>query len=309
MDDAFRHEALLYAGDEGFVTTVAPFIREGVEAGEPTLVVVGARKIDLLREALGRDAESVRFADMAAVGHNPARIIPAWEEFVLANAAPGVRVRGVGEPIFPERRADELVECQRHESLLNLAFADANAFWLVCPYDTEALPPEVIGEALRSHPVVGRDDVHEESPLYRGLGEIAAPFEAPLSEPPAGAPTLRFGADTLEAVRHFVVAESGRAGLPEGRRGHLVIATNEIASNSVEYGGGDGAVSLWAEDGRVVCEVRDAGRILDPLADRRRPAADALGGRGLWIANQLCDLVQVRTFREGTAVRLHMALP
>ena len=77
---------------------------------------------------------------MAHVGHNPARIIPAWHEFVAQHAAPGVRLRGIGEPIFPERSADELVECQRHESLLNLAFADADAFWLVCPYDTQLAP-------------------------------------------------------------------------------------------------------------------------------------------------------------------------
>ncbi|MEA2685742.1 MAG: hypothetical protein QOE93_937 [Actinomycetota bacterium] len=40
---------------------------------------------------------------------------------------------------------------------------------------------------------------------------------------------------------------------------------------------------------------------------------DALGdardhGRGLWMANQLCDLVQLRTFASGTVVRLHMTL-
>ena len=28
--------------------------------------------------------------------------------------------------------------------------------------------------------------------------------------------------------------------------------------------------------------------------------------RGLWLANQLCDLVQIRTLPAGTVVRLHM---
>jgi hypothetical protein len=33
-----------------------------------------------------------------------------------------------------------------------------------------------------------------------------------------------------------------------------------------------------------------------------------MGGYGLWLANQLCDLVQVRSFPTGSAVRLHMRL-
>ena len=36
---------------------------------------------------------------------------------------------------------------------------------------------------------------------------------------------------------------------------------------------------------------------------------DRAGGRGLWIANQLCDLVQVRSGAAGTTVRLHARLP
>ena len=41
---------------------------------------------------------------------------------------------------------------------------------------------------------------------------------------------------------------------------------------------------------------------------RERPAAGQVGGHGLWLANQLCDLVQVRSFPTGSAVRLHMRL-
>lgn len=36
----FRHEAVLYRGDFDFVERVAPFVIEGLTAGEPTLVMV-----------------------------------------------------------------------------------------------------------------------------------------------------------------------------------------------------------------------------------------------------------------------------
>ena len=48
---------------------------------------------------------------------------------------------------------------------------------------------------------------------------------------------------------------------------------------------------------------------MDPgaaLAGRVLPSIHLPGGRGLRIANQLCDLVQIRSTPEGTTVRLHM---
>ena len=56
----------------------------------------------------------------------------------------------------------------------------------------------------------------------------------------------------------------------------------------------------------LAAEVRDHGRIVDPLVGRQRPAPYELGGRGVWLANQLCDLVQVRSSAAGTVVRLRI---
>jgi anti-sigma regulatory factor (Ser/Thr protein kinase) len=300
---SFRHEALLYGGEEEFVASTAAFLREGADRGEPALVVVGARKLGLLREELGADAEGVHFADMAHVGHNPARIIPAWREFVAAHGAPGVRLRGIGEPVYPERSADELVECQRHESLLNLAFADAGSFWLVCPYDTRALPDEVLAEARRSHPFVDE----QPSPGYVGADAIAAPFERPLPPPPADAVELQVAVEALGAMRHLVAERAAALGLDREREFDFVLSVNEIATNSLEHGAGPVTLLLWRNGSGVVCELRDQGRFVDPLAGRRAPTPDDPRGRGLWIANQLCDLVQIRTSALGTTVRIHVA--
>jgi anti-sigma regulatory factor (Ser/Thr protein kinase) len=83
---------------------------------------------------------------------------------------------------------------------------------------------------------------------------------------------------------------------------------SEIAGNSIVHGGGHGTVAVWTEDTSFVCEIHDAGHIVDPLAGRHRPAPDQDGGRGLWMANQLCDLVQIRSTKAtGTTVRLRLA--
>src|ERR1700716_2170399 len=94
--DKFRHEALLYSGWAEFVAGTVPFIRGGLELEEPVLVVESAAKIDMLRTALGRDADEVLFADMGEVGANPARIIPAWHDFVTRHADSGRRLSGIG---------------------------------------------------------------------------------------------------------------------------------------------------------------------------------------------------------------------
>jgi anti-sigma regulatory factor (Ser/Thr protein kinase) len=303
----FRHEALLYAGDEEFVSEASAFLREGIAAGEPAVVVVAAPKIERLREALSHDADAVVFADMAAVGHNPARIIPVWREFVEAHAPSNGAVRGIGEPIGPDRGVDELAECHRHESLLNLAFVDAGSFWLLCPYDVAALDPAVIAHARRTHPYVARGGEREQSADYPGADAFRLPFEAPLRQAPGDAVGLSLEAAPLESMRRFVADYAERAGLVRGRVLDLVLAINEIATNSVRHGGGRGQLRIWSETGRLVCEIQDGGQLSDPLVDRDLPSVVEPGGRGFWIANQLCDLVQLRSGPAGTIVRLHMA--
>ncbi len=116
--DGFEHEALFYAGTDDFVARTAPFVREGVAGGEAVLVVLPEPRLGARREALGDDAFRVTFADMARVGTNPARIIPAWRDFLTANGDGYRPVRGLGEPIWAGRSPAEVVECQHHESLL-----------------------------------------------------------------------------------------------------------------------------------------------------------------------------------------------
>jgi anti-sigma regulatory factor (Ser/Thr protein kinase) len=304
--EGFRHEAFLYAGDGAFVEAMGAFVRDGLAAGEPTLVAVGGRKVGLLRAALGDDADRALFADMADVGDNPARIIPAWREFVAAHAAPGRRLRGIGEPVHAGRSADEMVECHRHEALLNLAFADAPAFRLVCPYDTDALAPEDVEDARRTHPAIIEDGVARESAQFDGLDAVAAPFAVPLPDPPAGAAEHEVHVEALVAVRAMVREHAVRAGLGAERTRDLLLAVNEVATNTVRHGGGRGRLLVWEDSDALVCEIRDDGRIADPLAGRRRPGRGQVGGYGLWLANQLCDLVQVRAYATGGAVRLQM---
>jgi anti-sigma regulatory factor (Ser/Thr protein kinase) len=304
----FCHEAFFYRTRAEFLEHTANFIREGLDADEPTMAVLHADKMEALRSELGSHADRALFADMDQLGANPARIIPAWREFLDQHSGSGRRLRGIGEPIWAGRSPAELAECHRHESLLNLAFADANGFTLLCPYDTETLDAAVVEQARRTHPRVTDSAGSSHSHAYSGLDEVAAPFAEPLPEPGleshVGARVFQIG--TLNALRAFVAARADEAGFSRAAREELVLAANEVATNSVVHGGGGGVLRIWEADEALICEVNDSGRIENPLAGRERPEVGQTHGQGLWLANQLCDLVQLRTFQAGNAVRLHM---
>ena len=303
----FLHEAFFYADDAEYLAGTVPFIQEGLDAGEPVLVAVPAPKLDLLRTRLDpSQMDLLRFTPMETMGRNPAWIIPAWAEFVDAYASNGRPARGIGEPIWSGRSDDELVECGRHEALLNLAFADVSTFKLLCPYDTASLGGPVIEEAHRNHPHIGRPGMLAASESFDG--RIPAWIDTPLSPVPATAALVDFSAGALGAVRRRAAAEAAAAGVRPATIEDLVVAVSEAVTNSLRHGGGTGQVLLWRDGREFLCEVRDHGRVSDPMAGRRRPGIEEPSGRGLWLMNQLCDLVQIRALPDGQVVRLHVLI-
>ena len=106
--------------------------------------------------------------------------------------------------------------------------------------------------------------------------------------------------------RNAVGQQCSALGTDLARSDDFVIAANEIAREQPPPRWRSGSYALWHDDDVLYCEVRDGGEITDPLVGRVRPSMRPDSGRGVWIANQLCDLVQIRTGPTGTVVRLHL---
>jgi hypothetical protein len=128
------------------------------------------------------------------------------------------------------------------EALLNVAFAGSPPWSLLCPYDTEALPPDVIDEARRTHPVVVEDGTRRESASYHGLEAVAAAtFDGPLPEPPLGDwEDMVFGEASLFAQVGEPGAPYGIAATSDGR---VYVATDNAAGR-----GHDGPSVVFAYD-------------------------------------------------------------
>jgi anti-sigma regulatory factor (Ser/Thr protein kinase) len=131
-------------------------------------------------------------------------------------------------------------------------------------------------------------------------------LQASLSLAPLKARRQEFGLDDLHEVRALVAAGATAGGLSPSRTNDLVVAASELAANSILHGGGRGLASLWGEEGAILVEVADAGTITDPSVGRVRPDPVCEHGRGLYIANQLCDEVSIDSGATGTRIRLRM---
>jgi anti-sigma regulatory factor (Ser/Thr protein kinase) len=305
--DPFVHPALFYADEREYLAGTVPFLRAGLEAGEPAAVAVPGENLGLIRDALGDAAGAVRFLDMREAGRNPGRIIPGVLRAFADAQPPGTRVRIIGEPIWAGRTPAEYPACVQHEALINAAFQGRTAT-ILCPYDILRLEPRVIADAHATHPTVvqGGSGQEQHSRAY-APSDVVARYNEPLPPVPDG---VAFGFDeaSLFAARHLAAEEAARLGLTPARTEDLALVTAELTTNSVVHGGGSGALRVWAEDGHVVCEVRDKGRLTDPLAGRRPASRDQRGGRGLLVVNLVTDLVRVHTGPDGTTVRCWFAI-
>lgn len=299
----FKHVCFFYQAEAEYAATVAGFLRAGLAGGEAAFAAVPPDKISLIRDALGADAGNVEFADMTTLGRNPAWIIPQVLAFIGAHAG---HVRYVGEPIWAACGPAEVRAAMQHETLINLAFADADAE-ILCPYDIAALDPAVIADARRTHPLLLSSGRRSMSPEYAVPSDTLPSRSLPLPALTNGAMYHTYRTD-LSQVRALVLQHAREAGLTESRADDLVLAVSEVAANTLRHTQSSGTLAVWHDRDEIVCEVHDEGTIANPQAGRRRPAPDATGGHGLWLVHQVCDLVELHSDASGTTIRMHMAI-
>jgi anti-sigma regulatory factor (Ser/Thr protein kinase) len=297
-----RHIAFFYRDPAECRAQILSFARAGLARDEPVFISVpSARGIG---DQLAREPGELLCSDITGVGRNPARIIPELRAFIDRHA--GQRVRMIGEPIWPGRSPAEICEVVRHEALVNLAFSEAQAT-IMCAYHVTRLTPAAISGARDTHP----EHLAGEGRVTAG-GGTAAPWRVPpecnrpLPPPPASAETLDYETD-LAPVRRLVESHARHAGLAAERIADLVLAVNEIAANTLGHTKSGGLLQVWHDEAEILCQVHDQGWIADPLAGRVRHPPDGRG-HGLFLVNQVCDLVEMRTGPAGTTVRMHMSL-
>jgi MEDS: MEthanogen/methylotroph, DcmR Sensory domain len=73
----FRHLALFYHGRGEYLAALADFIQASQARGDAVFIAVPKRNAQLVHQEFGVNSPDVDLVDMAELGRNPARIIPA----------------------------------------------------------------------------------------------------------------------------------------------------------------------------------------------------------------------------------------
>jgi anti-sigma regulatory factor (Ser/Thr protein kinase) len=298
---ALRHVAFFYRDPAERRARILGFARDGLAQGEP-LFIAGPAARALGDQLVAEPGEFV-CSDITDAGRNPARIIPELRAFL--DEHDGQRVRVIGEPIWPGRSTAEIREVIRHEALVNLAFSEARATFL-CAFDVTRLSSAAISGLQRTHPERVGGGRPAATPGQAPAWQIPPDCDRPLAPPPPSAECLGYETD-LAPVRQLVERHALRTGLAAERVADLVLAASEIAANTLGHTTSGGTFHVWHDEEEILCQVHDQGWIADPLAGRvRRPPGSR--GHGLFLVNHVCDLVELRTSRSGTTVRMHMNL-
>jgi anti-sigma regulatory factor (Ser/Thr protein kinase) len=293
------------------VTVAAPFLMEGLAAGEAVVAAVSPRTAGLLRDAVDRDPR-VHVLERGEVyrARTPAAIT-TFRRLADDYASAGIgRVRVVGEVDFGPTERDWL-EWQRYEAVVNEALAEW-PLWGLCVFDTQRLPDPVLESALRTHTGLhtaeGRGpnlDYVEPEKYLRSLPVLSEPLEE--TPPQLSAPSV----SDYVGLRRAVSAELADVSAPADLLDDFLLAVDEMTSNALRHGRPPVGLRLWAADDRVVCTISDHGPGFDdPFAGYGPAHGEDLsrGGMGLWIARQLCDHVDVTHDADGVRVRLTLRL-
>ena len=302
-----HHLALIYRGADEFVDCVTTYVRQGISADESVFVMASRPKIDGLRDALGDDAASVEFAD-AEVGYHP-QVRATFECLGYIDRQQGRRSRLVAEQVLGRRSPVEVADYLRMESAANVVY-QPYPVEILCPYDAAALRPELVEACRRTHSELLDEHGARASDAFvdphRFIRDSTAVPTAPASAPSV---TCRTVGD-LPAARRFAEVQVRLSGLADPVADDVVLAVSEVLSNALTHGRPPVRLSIYTEDLAggdpvLACHVHDGGHLpVDPLAGYAPPRELGTHGRGLWMARQLCDSVQVSADHPGTHVRV-----
>jgi AcrR family transcriptional regulator len=290
LESQLIHEALVYSSDEEFLARAVPFVTEGLSAGQPVIAPLMPEKVALLRKALGPDADRVAFPDPVALYSRPAHTLAEYRRKLDEELSrSGVElVRVIGEVLFGPT-APENEDWTRYESAINQAWA-GYPVWVVCGYDTRALPDELIAAAFHTHPFVSSGEQLGPSPRYIETDQLV---KLPLTSKTAGVaegggPLTQLtiaGEPDLDDLRRIVAGAARAGGLSRGVVEDVTVAVGELARDGLRGGEGATSVQIVRDQTRWHCDVTgpgtddDLGLLIARLISERVEVASGMGAQ------------------------------
>jgi anti-sigma regulatory factor (Ser/Thr protein kinase) len=295
------HEAVAFSTPGDLAARIASRVVAATATGGPVLAVLADDTRQALETVLGAQAAEVEFHDPAEVYDVPAfTVATRW-----ARTNRRIRTAG-GRAMVVAEHLEELPGCgpdywARLDIALDVATAELPVT-VLCPFRRS---PALIHA---THPHVGTADGVGPGRGYRPPQLAVIDFPPP-PPPDLGVPAGHrpFDLHTLAELRGTVDTIGAAGGLDLDQTADLVLAVNELASNSIEHGAGAGVLRMWDDDAGVVAEVWDGGHMDMPFPGLTLPPPQGERGRGLWLASELCDVLQAWSDPAGgTTIRVRI---
>ncbi|HEU5005839.1 MAG TPA: sensor histidine kinase [Jatrophihabitantaceae bacterium] len=303
----FVHAAGFYEGDHGLLPLVVPFVRAGVDAGEPVVIALGGEHAELARSVLPPSPDVTYLPDGYA---RPAGIVSALLGVLRAHAdtSPG-RIRIVGELALDSLGPATWGPWARYEAAVNHLYAPFAAT-AMCAYDTTTMSDRVLADVVATHPDLAEAGGSRSNGLFQDpvafLQRATAPRDLLESTEPA---VETFDPDPALARQSVHAAAEGCAIAPDVLE-DLVVGVSEVVTNARLYGRAPVVLRVWAAPDRMIAVVSDRGAGPSfPYAGLVPVEGNSPGGRGLWITHQICGQVDHLVGPDGFAVRLSTSPP
>ncbi|MDT7581246.1 MAG: hypothetical protein QOK35_2510 [Pseudonocardiales bacterium] len=297
----FRHELFLHRSTDEMLEFVVPFARDGVAAGEPTLLLVRPRTAAALRRAVGHSPHVTILSALGRPGRGAADLRAA-DALLAGHTAPASRVRFLNqEPVVPEVHRHEW---RRVEAAVNLGLSHHDA-WMVCVYDRRPLDDGMVDDLHATHDCVGHAGEHRPNDRYQDpVDFISKHMDAPPDPVEESAPSAQLLDPSPATARAAVGAFAISSKLPAHEVENIVLATHEAVSNADRHGRPPVVLRLWVRPGRLTVTVTDTGLgPSNPFLGLLPPDHPNGTGLGLWISHQLVDMTH-RRHRDGYTVRM-----
>ncbi|MCS7477513.1 anti-sigma factor RsbA family regulatory protein [Umezawaea endophytica] len=304
--EGYYHETAFYDSDEEFLALVAPFVLDGVAAGEPTLVACGGLNEKLLRAELGGSATGITYVAADDRYSRPTSAIKRYREVFAELTAAGARqIRVIGDVPHPGVGVP-WDWWARYEAVVNQAFDDF-PLWGMCPYDTRTTPAAVLADVARTHPrILTAEGDHRVNPRYEEPSGFLTTRPRPLPDAlESRSPALVLLDPAPVDVRRAVREATAGTTLTEDEADDLVFAASEAVTNALSHGRPPVRFRLWADRDHVVLTVTDQGPgPSDPTVGLLPTTKTVTAGLGLWLTYQTCSYVTLGRDDEGFTVRV-----
>jgi anti-sigma regulatory factor (Ser/Thr protein kinase) len=300
--ERFFHEALVYDSDQEFVAVAAPFLRDGLAAGEPTLFGGDERQQRLMRDELG-DLTGLTLLD---VDQDRAGAVPALLDAYRSHSgyvrdgAAQIRVLG-RSPRTPWHA------WARYEAAVNRLYSRF-PLWEICPYDVRETPDAVLADVSLTHPHLATDERGSANPDYLDPEIFLNCRARARTDPLQGAPAhVELTDPSPAAAGRSLLSLAGPTGLENEDQDVMALSVSRLVTNAIEYGRPPIRVRAWAAPERIVVTVSDTGPgPIDPLVGLlpRDPLGDPDEANALHVIHLAVSEVAMYSDELGFTIRL-----